>query len=451
MQQNLSSQTKPVQLTFYEHKIGCFFQAYTLLQALKLLLCSYTYMTPVLFRSSSILLYIKNATRTFFACTKFRAFFPHVLVLVCLLSGVQATLLAQPGKVVKRYINKLINDTTETQDPQFIAYPTLAYAPETRWEFGLSGLLVYYAQRDTANRISEVNGFTFYTLQKQYGLWLDHALYTHENQWSFLGKLRYQNFPLLYFGVGPNTPPEYIARVDAQQINIRERALKKVWKNLFAGLEVDFQRISSVSFVPNGQVDFVKPLGYEGSKNLGLGAGIVYDKRHNVINVRDGAFVELAFLHYDKRWGSTYSFSSISSDNRIYKSINKRDVLAAQAFGQFSIGQPPFNQLSMMGGESLMRGYYAGRYRDRNQIAAQVEYRMLPLPFSFTSRWGATVFGGAGTVFHKFNTFSTKDVVWAGGAGLRFLLYRKKDIFTRFDIAFTEEGKGFYFFIGEAF
>ena len=132
----------------------------------------------------------------------------------------------QPG-FIKRYINKLVNDTTDITKPQFIVYPTLAFAPETSWEFGLSSLYVYYAQRDTNNRLSEVNGFAFYTLENQYGLWFDHALYAHKNRWSFIGRLRYQNFPLLYHGIGPKTPPEFIARVDAQQVNIKERVLKK--------------------------------------------------------------------------------------------------------------------------------------------------------------------------------------------------------------------------------
>lgn len=345
----------------------------------------------------------------------------------------------------------LVNDTTDITKPQLIVYPTLAYAPETSWEFGLSSLYVYYAQQDTTNRLSEINGFTFYTLEKQYGIWFDHALYAHQNKWSFIGRLRYQNFPLLYHGVGSETPPDFIARVDARQLNIKERVLKKISNNIFAGPEVDFQRLSSVDFVPHGQVNITKPPGSEGSANLGFGGGIVYDKRHNVLNVRDGAFAELALLHYDKKWGSDFAFTTILSDNRIYKSVNKRDVLAAQVFGQFSINNPPFNQLSMLGGESLMRGYYFGRFRDRNQLATQVEYRMLPLPFSFTKRWGATVFSSTGTVFNEFDNLTFRDFKWAGGAGLRFLLFPKKDIFTRLDFAFTNESRGIYIFIGEAF
>jgi outer membrane translocation and assembly module TamA len=192
-------------------------------------------------------------------------------------------------------------------------------------------------------------------------------------------------------------------------------------------------------------------LGSEGSSNLGFGGGILYDNRHNVLNVREGGYAELAILHYNNAWGSTFSFTSVISDNRLYKSINKRDVLAAQVLGQLTYGQPPFNQLSLLGGESLMRGYYTGRFRDRNQLAAQVEYRMLPLPFTFTKRWGAAIFGSTGTVFSSFNNFNTKHFVWAGGAGIRFLVFPKKDIYSRLDFAFTREGSGIYIFVGEAF
>jgi hypothetical protein len=97
----------------------------------------------------------------------------------------------------------------------------------------------------------------------------------------------------------------------------------------------------------------------------------------------------------------------------------------------------------------LMRGYYVGRYRDKNLIAGQVEYRILP--FSFSKRLGASAFLAAGQVFGDDHTFQWNQFLPTGGVGLRFLLFPEKDIYTRLDIAFTEEGHGFYVFIGEAF
>lgn len=352
---------------------------------------------------------------------------------------------------IRRYINRLINDTTNIAEPQFFAYPTLAFSPETSWEVGLSSLYIYYARKDTTNRLSEISGFTFYTLKKQYGAWFDHALYSHGNNWSFLGRVRYQNFPLLYYGIGQNTPPQYSATVEASQLQIRERVLKKVASNLFAGPTLDYQRLSSVRFLPHEDVPLTLPAGSEGSSTLGLGAALIYDNRHNVLNVRKGGFAELAVLRYDKGLGSDFSFTSVISDNRVYHSFNQRNVLAAQLFGQFISGDVPFNQLSLLGGDGLLRGYYAGRFRDKNQLAAQVEYRMLPLPFGFTKRWGAAVFGGAGSVFDRFQNLKASEFVWSGGAGIRFLLFPKKDIYSRLDLGFTKEGTGIYIFIGEAF
>lgn len=360
---------------------------------------------------------------------------------------------AQHSSFVSRYIHRLLNDTVDISKPEFLAYPTIAYAPETSWEFGLSGLYVFYAKYDTTNRLSEINAFTFYTLQKQYGFYLDHALYSHKNKWFVLGRLRYQSFPLLYHGIGPNSPEEHIARVDANQLQFKERLLRKIRKNLYFGAEMDLQRLSSVAFVRTAEhaIDTIKPHGHEGSTNLGFGLGLLYDNRHNVLNVRKGFFSELAFLNYDPIWGSKYQFTTLLIDSRIYRSINRRDVLAAQVLGQFNFGHTPFNQMAMLGGESIMRGYYLGRYRDHNQVAAQVEYRFLPLPLGFTKRLGAAAFVGSGAVFKEVKAFSFDHFVWAGGGGIRFLLFPKKDIYTRFDVALTSEGTGFYIFIGEAF
>ena len=358
----------------------------------------------------------------------------------------------QAQNFFQRYINSIVNDTTDISEPQFLVYPTIAYSPETSWEIGFSSMYVYYANRDTSNRLSEINGFTFFTLENQYGLWFEHALYSPEDKWFFLGKLRFQSFPLLYYGIGPDTPSDYLARVNANQIWIKERALRKVHNNLFVGLEMDFLRLSQVEFMQkNEQSTIDLPLGSEGSTNLGLGMGLVFDNRHNVLNVRNGTFSEIAFLRYNPFWNSDFHFTSIISDTRIYRPVGKNNVFAAQLYGQFNQGSVPFNQLALLGGENLMRGYYTGRFRDKNQVATQVEMRFLPLPLGFTDRFGAAVFGGVGQVFPETRSFKMENFVWSAGSGLRFLLFPKKDIYTRFDFAFTQEGNGFYIFIGEAF
>ncbi|WPP50994.1 BamA/TamA family outer membrane protein [Catalinimonas niigatensis] len=354
---------------------------------------------------------------------------------------------AQALKWTKEKVNSFLVDTLPAEQPRFLAYPTIAYSPETRWEFGISSLYLYYAKRDTLNRLSELTGFTFITQERQYGFWLDHALYSDQNKWFYLGRFRWQSFPLLYYGIGPFTTEDPLAVVDANYLLFRERVLRRLYKSFYVGIEVDVQRLSNVSFnweETSGEL----PLGSQGSTNLGLGLGIVHDDRHNVLNVRKGWFAELAYLRYGIG-NNALSFSNLLIENRWYIPTKESEVLAIQLLGQFVGGDVPFNQMALMGGESLMRGYYLGRYRDRAMVAGQVEYRWLPFPFS--QRWGAAAFMALGQVAPEVSELQLSRLLPAGGVGVRFLLFKKKDIYTRVDVAFTEEGPGFYFFIGEAF
>ncbi len=353
---------------------------------------------------------------------------------------------------VRRYVERIIGENEDPTAPKFINYPTLAYTPETSWEFGISSLYVYSAKRDLSNRLSEIKAFTFYTLEKQYGISLDHALYTHQNKWFFYGRVRYQSFPLFYYGVGRDSPSEFQSLIDGEYILLRERVLRETLPSLYVGLELDYQALNRVRYVPNSDALpglAVPSVGANGSQNIGVGFGVLYNDIHNALNPREGHYSEWAFLSYSASTGSDFNFTSYIVDNRIYLPVKENGVLAAQLYGEFTTGNPPFNMLALMGGESLMRGYYRGRYRDKNLVAGQVEYRILP--FSFSKRFGASVFAAAGQIYGDDRPFEWEQFLPTGGAGLRYLLFPEKDIYTRFDVAFTAEGRGVYISIGEAF
>ncbi len=356
---------------------------------------------------------------------------------------------AQSDNLVKRYLNNVLSESGDPSAPKLINYPTVAYAPETSWELGVSSLYVYSANRDLSNRLSEIKAFTFYTLENQYGFWLDHALYTDENKWFLYGRARYQSFPLFYYGIGRETPSEHIALIDGEYTLFRERLLRETLPSLYFGLELDYQGLNRVNYIDT-ETDFELPeVGAMGSNNLGIGLGLLYNNIHNAMNPREGLYSEWAFMNYNTAAGSDYNMTTYVIDNRIYRPVKENTVLAAQVYGQFTSGNAPFNMLALMGGESLMRGYYLGRYRDKNLVAGQVEYRILP--FQFSKRWGASVFLAAGQVYGDEYGFNWDQFLPTGGAGIRYLIFPEKDIYTRIDISFTEEGRGVYFFIGEAF
>ena len=348
----------------------------------------------------------------------------------------------------KEYIIGKFEDSSGKAN--FLMYPTLAYTPETRTEIGLVNLFLFYANNNKKNRLSEINTFSFYTAEKQYGVWLDHAIYGDGEKWFFLGRGKFQYFPMKYYGMGIKASEEGYTVVDNTNVQLRERVLRKIKGNLFVGAEFDFQKMYNVTFTNTNAVNYEYPSGHKGSSNLGVGMGLVYDNRKNVMNVREGLFAELAFLNYSASLGSTHSFRSTQFDLRYFrKGINPGDVLALQGSALLNKGDAPFNQMAMMGGESMMRGYYLGRFRDKNMLATQAEYRFLP--FAFSKRWGAAAFLSSATVAPTAINLFSSQFKMAGGIGARYLIFKSKDIFVRFDVAFTREGNGYYFFIGEAF
>ncbi len=350
-----------------------------------------------------------------------------------------------------RLVYRVFNDTSSEAASKILVFPTLGYAPETSLEIGLRTFSLFYAKKDTTvNRLSEINLYTFATLRGQFGALLENAVYSNRNKYFLLGRVRYQQFPLLYYGIGPETSAEEPALVSSNYIQIRQRALRRTVENWYAGLEVDYQRISQVSFAPEDPANFTLPEGSNGSTTLGLGAALVYDDRRNVLNVRRGGFLETGILFYRPEFGSNYQYRSLVVDGRLYRPLgDEHRVLAMQVLGTFQTGTIPFNNLALLGGENTMRGYYLGRYRDKNLVAVQSEVRWLP--FGFSKRWGGTLFGGLGTVAPSVGAFRLEHVRWAVGGGVRFLFFQKKDVFLRGDLGVTREGTGIYLSLGEAF
>ena len=129
----------------------------------------------------------------------------------------------KPTKLVlPEWVNHLVNDTGSSAKPRLLFYPTIGFSPETRWEFGASGLVVFHYNNDTTLRLSEISAFGFYTEMKQLGLWMDHAIYGKNNNILALGKIRLQNYPLKYYGIGNNNHKQPLAVVHEQYYSIHE-------------------------------------------------------------------------------------------------------------------------------------------------------------------------------------------------------------------------------------
>ncbi|MBN8826909.1 MULTISPECIES: BamA/TamA family outer membrane protein [unclassified Spirosoma] len=348
-----------------------------------------------------------------------------------------------------KFIYQTLHDTSAEESSRILLFPTAGYSPETTLEAGLRAFSLYHARQDTANRLSELVLHGFVTLRGQFGVQLENAIYSNNNTYFILGKARYQQFPLLYFGNGPLATAGNPTLVRSDYSQFRQRLLRKITTNWYVGPEIDLQSMQNVRFENTDSPVMNLPPGSNGSLTLELGGSLIYDTRKNVLTVRNGLFLEITALRNIVKT-QDFAFQRFFFDGRYYRTLGRINrVLAIQATGMFIQGEVPFSSLALLGGENTMRGYYLGRYRDKNLLAAQAELRWLP--FTFSRRWGGTLFGGLGTVAPQVRSFHFNQIRWAVGGGLRFLFFQKKDVFLRADLGITQEGTGFYLSLGEAF
>jgi len=244
---------------------------------------------------------------------------------------------------VSEFINRILNDTSSAASSRVVALPALGFSPETSLELGLRVFSLYHARQDTTvNRLSELVLYSFVTLRAQFGLQFENADYTDRNQYFLLGRAHFQQFPLLFFGIGPTAGSERLALVNATSLQIRQRLLRQVRGNFYAGPQIDFQTVGNVQ-IDAEQGQTLPALVGGGAMTLGLGLTLVYDSRANVLNVRRGEFLEVGGLTYRPALGSEFAYQNFILDGRIFRPLGRSNrVLSGQVFGQVMRGNLPF-------------------------------------------------------------------------------------------------------------
>ena len=192
------------------------------------------------------------------------------------------------------------------------------------------------------------------------------------------------------------------------------------------------------------------PLYLEGQRTgyylTGVGASFQIDTRDNPTNPQKGLYLLLRETSYPKflgtadvtNWSTTFILSG-------YRPIWKGALITGDLYAQFNSPDTPWTLREELGGAmGRMRGYYAGRYIDSNQVSAQIELRQ-----HIASRLGCVAWVGAGTVFPSLMGFEWKNILPNYGLGLRVEF--KHNMNLRVDFGFGKETAGLCFGFGEAF
>jgi len=153
----------------------------------------------------------------------------------------------------------------------------------------------------------------------------------------------------------------------------------------------------------------------------------------------------------NREWlGSDNDYVDTDYGFTYYYSFRENKILAVNVSGGFASGDVPFDGYQLYGVRNSLRGYEAGKYKGRNMIASQAEYR-----WKFYKKWGVVFFGGTGSVWGNENNGEEEfERHWlpSAGLGLRFMVSEEKKINMRLDYAIGVDGnQGLYFGVMEAF
>ncbi len=335
---------------------------------------------------------------------------------------------------------------------KIVPIPAFSVSPERGLSLGL--ILEYFFNTDNAKgnqnetRLSNAYLNFQYSTRNQLVAEVVYSVYTKKEKYFLQGAFGYKDFYERYWTFSQDTVLNNQFRgVEYQQFQARGKWVKKLKNQLFFGFNFNVNQFSNITF--DDKTFPTKPIvsGINESFISGIGPLLIIDKRDNQFSPQKGWFSEVGFRYHDRILGSNFSYVQYFFDVRRYIITKPKGILALQATGTFNSTNLPFLEKIKLGNDRIMRGYFAGRFRDNNFSAAQIEYRY-PIGKSFI----ISAFASAGQTAETVQKFSLNNMQSSIGGGLRYLANKEKLLYIRLDAGYTKLGNwGFYLNLGDAF
>ena len=329
---------------------------------------------------------------------------------------------------------------------KLIVLPVAFYTPDTKIGGGVGGLATFNFKGDSIGaRRSSVTVGLVYTQLKQILVYFPFQLFPKNQKYWLGGEVGYYRYIYNFFGTGNGNPTDYVEKFSATYPRIRFSATKQIKPHLFVGLRAGFEDFEFTKVDSGGILDKQLVAGARGGRHACLGFQTNYDSRDALFSPTKGWLSEVYVYQAGKFIGGDFDFQRLYADVSHYVKSGK-GVWAFNGTLILSAGDVPFHQMPVLGGTKRLRGYFEGKYSDKNLAVLQTEYR-----FPVYKRFGAVVFGGVGEVASTPLAWALGNVRYNIGGGLRFMLDTAQRINIRADYGFGYKSKGLYITIGEAF
>lgn len=297
---------------------------------------------------------------------------------------------------------------------------------ETGFGFALYNEATFYLNKSEQTGASRLGLSFAYTLRKQYLVRAPVLLNFKDNQYVIEGVADFRVYPNRYYGVGNDSSWDYqLYSENVLSLFFEPRA--RLVGPLYAGINWSFRNVFRFDTLdvynkkdeqlpaPNGgPLTTDPPVGAEKNLNHGMGPLLVYDTRDDAYYPLRGAHYKTHLTTFGQALGGDYNYLLWVVDARQYIPVGKKQVLAVQVLSEWRQGDVPFSSMAEFGGPWQMRGYFRGRYRDKNMAIVQAEYR-----FPIYARLSGVAFADTGQVYGK-ERFQLDRMRWTAGLGARF-------------------------------
>jgi outer membrane protein assembly factor BamA len=339
------------------------------------------------------------------------------------------------------------SDSTVDRSLSFNGYPYAFYTPETELAFGAGGILIFYTSDHIDMLPSKVGFGGYYSTNGQYSIGINPVLYFSKNRIYIEFPFKFGHFIDKFWGIGDNTVDtgneQYTVNSFSATFTFQVPPL--MFSADRTGFIFDYNYTEIEDKQNNIYLIDNEVTGSNGGTVYGFGTDLVWDTRDNLFFPNSGGYEYFKVVIYPEL--GDFVFYTFEIDVRHYNSFSPDHVIASNFYFAQALGDVPFYKLPALGGQNRERGYFYGRYRDKNYMTLQLEYRQY-----FWWRFGFVVFAGTGNVAPELTKFTFNDLKYSYGFGLRFLFNKEEKVNLRVDLGFGIDGNsGIYFGIEEAF
>ncbi|MFI5218941.1 MAG: BamA/TamA family outer membrane protein [Bacteroidia bacterium] len=329
-------------------------------------------------------------------------------------------------------------------------------------EVGESKLIVtavnaaFYLGDSSTTNLSNLYFLPYTDFAGRYGIIIRPNFWTVNNILNLNGEVRFGSYRISDYGLGATSSEENANELNYDHTRLYITANRLIIKHLYLGIGYNQDYFYNVNenWVYDGESDFT---GYgTGTDSTTISSGITFnllrDSRKNSINPKGGFYSNAIYKINTHSMGSSFEWTSLYLDSRKYFSLNdsRHSILGFWAFYWGTYGDVPYLNLPGttldLAGRSG-RGYFYGRYRGKQMLYAESEYRF---DLSANGFWGGVVFASAQSVTEP-SSQKFEHIRPAVGAGLRLKFNKKSASNVTLDFGVGKDSFNVHLNLGEFF